>query len=97
MKTFVIGYDIRQRRRLSRVHRAMVRHATPIEYSVFILYGSTKAARRCLKEVSKLINPLEDDLRCYQLPARGRQFRLGRASLPEGIFWTGLPAKLIFT
>jgi len=95
VKTFVIGYDIRQPRRLSRVRRVMVRYAAPIEYSIFVLCGNLEAANRCLGEVLKLINPQEDDLRCYQLPVRGRQFRLGRASLPEGIFWTGLPESCL--
>jgi len=69
----------------------MLRYAAPIEYSVFVLCGSQEAAKRCLRAVLKLINPQEDDLRCYLLPVKGRQFRLGRASLPEGIYWTGLP------
>lgn len=37
---FVIGYDIRDPRRLQRVHRRLCRHATPLEYSVFLLVGS---------------------------------------------------------
>jgi len=28
------------------------------------------------------------------LPSRGLQERIGRATLPEGIQWTGLPAAL---
>jgi CRISPR/Cas system-associated endoribonuclease Cas2 len=75
----------------------MVRYATPIEYSVFVLHGSQEAAQRCLMEVLKFIDPREDDLRCYQLPVRGRQYRLGRASLPEGIVWTGLPESALWS
>ena len=66
---FVIGYDISDPRRLLRVHREMCKHATPLEYSIFL--------------------PQEDDVRCYALPARGFQGRIGRASMPEGIVWTG--------
>ncbi|MDR1945806.1 MAG: CRISPR-associated endonuclease Cas2 [Desulfovibrio sp.] len=92
MSTFVVGYDIRNPRRLQRVHRAMLKHAAPIEYSVFVLDGSTAAATRCMEEISRLIDPREDDLRCYPLPVRGVQFRLGKPTLPAGIVWTGLPS-----
>ena len=92
---FVIGYDISDPRRLQRVHRAMCRHATPLEYSIFLLVGSTVDKDRCLAEIASLIKPLDDDVRCYALPARGFQGRIGRASLPAGIVWTGLPAAIL--
>lgn len=41
-----------------------------------------------------MIKPQDDDVRCYALPARGFQGRIGRASLPAGILWTGLPAAI---
>lgn len=91
---FVIGYDIAQPRRLQRVHRAMCKHATPLEYSVFLLVGSEADKDRCLAEMAALIELREDDVRCYPLPARGFQGRIGRASLPEGIQWTGFPATI---
>ncbi len=91
---FVIGYDISNPRRLLRVHREMCKHATPLEYSIFLLVGSAAAKDHCLEEIDALIKPLEDDVRCYALPARGFQGRLGRASLPIGIVWTGLPATI---
>ncbi|MBL8393249.1 MAG: CRISPR-associated endonuclease Cas2 [Candidatus Accumulibacter sp.] len=91
---FVIGYDISDPRRLLRVHREMCRHATPLEYSIFLLVGSATAKDRCLQEIDALIKPQEDDVRCYALPARGFQGRIGRASLPAGIVWTGLPAAI---
>ena len=91
---FVIGYDISDPRRLLRVHREMCKHATPLEYSVFLLVGSERARRYCLDEIQTLIDPNADDVRCYPLPARGFQGRVARASLPDGIVWTGLPAAI---
>lgn len=93
-RTFVIGYDIVQPRRLQRVHRAMCKHATPLEYSVFLLVGSEADKDRCLAEMAALIELRQDDVRCYPLPVRGFQSRIGRASLPEGIQWTGFPATI---
>ncbi len=93
-QAFVIGYDIGEPHRLLRVHRRMCRYATPLEYSVFLLVGCVAEKNRCLADVATLIRPLEDDVRCYTLPLRGFQCRLGRASLPTGIVWTGLPAAI---
>ena len=91
MTTFVIGYDIRDVRRLQRVHRVLLRHAAPIEHSIFLLDGDTGAARRCMEALLRLIDPTVDDLRCYPLPLRGIQGRIGLETLPSGIIWTGLP------
>lgn len=91
---WLIGYDITNPRRLGRVHRAMVNRATPIEYSVFLFIGSERGVAECLAAVDTLIDPKTDDVRCYPLPSRGLQERIGRATLPEGIQWTGLPAPL---
>ncbi len=93
-QSFVIGYDIANPRRLQRVHREMCKHATPLEYSVFLLVGNEHAKDACLARMAGLIEDGEDDVRCYPLPVRGFQGRVGRASLPEGIQWTGLPAAI---
>ncbi|MBI4755521.1 MAG: CRISPR-associated endonuclease Cas2 [Betaproteobacteria bacterium] len=93
-RAFVIGYDITDPGRLQRVYRAVCRHAMPLEYSVFLLVGSEADKTTCLEAMEGLIDRRSDDVRCYPLPARGFQGRIGRASLPAGITWTGLPAAL---
>lgn len=90
-QAFVIGYDIADARRLQRVHREMCKHATPLEYSIFLLVGSVGDQRRCLERIATLISPPDDDVRCYRLPGRGYQARIGCACLPAGVLWTGLP------
>lgn len=95
MPRVVIAYDIRDPKRLRRVHRAAQRLATPFQYSVFIAdwpEGCDLAER--LAPLAALIDPRVDDLRAYPLPARGLICRLGRATLPAGIHFTGLPAPL---
>lgn len=94
MHQFLVGYDIASPKRLARVHRAMVRFAAPIQYSIFLLEGSHAEMQRCLDIVGALINPKEDDVRCYPLPKRGFQCRLGRPVMPPGIIWTAFPAPL---
>lgn len=93
-KNWLIGYDISNPKRLGRVHRVMANYATPIEYSIFLYIGSENVLTECLAKVSQLIDPTSDDVRCYPLPRRGLQERIGRATLPEGIQWSGLPTPL---
>jgi CRISPR-associated protein Cas2 len=94
MRSWIIGYDITEPGRLQRIYRTMLRHATPIEYSIFLLSGTERDKQRCLDEVIALIDPDTDDLRCYPLPERGLQERIGRPTLPPGIHWSVLPSTL---
>lgn len=94
MRNWIIGYDISDPRRLQHVYRAMLKHATPLEYSVFLLTGTERSRKRCLDELAALIDNDKDDLRCYPLPERGLQQRIGKATLPSGINWGCLPSEL---
>lgn len=89
---YLIAYDITCPRRLGRLHRYLATVAVPIEYSVFFATGSLAWLVGVLAEAATLIDPREDDLRCYPLPGRGLKTRLGRATLPEGIVYSELPA-----
>ncbi|GHT84345.1 hypothetical protein AGMMS49960_08750 [Betaproteobacteria bacterium] len=95
MNNWIIGYDITDPRRLNRVHRVMVNRATPIEYSIFLFCGTERELNECLDAITTLIDAKTDDVRCYPLPQRGLQERIGLATLPEGIQWTALPAGLM--
>lgn len=93
MSTYLIGYDIRNARRLQRVHRKLLAAAMPLEYSVFLFVGSDEGCRRSVEDCLSLMNPNEDELRCYRLPAHGRRFEIGRTVLPDGVVWTGWSAS----
>ena len=89
---FLIAYDISCPRRLARMHRYLTRVAVPIEYSVFFATGELSSIMLILTEAASLIDKRSDDLRCYPLPSRGLKTRLGRATLPSGVFYSDLPA-----
>lgn len=91
MPRFIVGYDISSPKRLARVHRAMMNFAAPIQYSIFLLEGTQAEMQRCLDRIRLLIDLKEDDVRCYQLPKRGFQCRLGKPVMPRGIIWTAFP------
>lgn len=89
---YLIAYDITSPRRLGRVHRYLSQVAVPIEYSVFFATGELPWLLGVLRETCALIDARSDDLRCYPLPGRGLKQRLGKATLPEGVYWSSLPA-----
>lgn len=94
MAQYLIGYDIADPKRLQRIYRRMTNYATPIQYSVFILDGTEKLLKQCLAEIMLIFHKKEDDLRVYPLLANAAQWRLGKSSLPDGIYWTALPTAL---
>lgn len=89
MSTYLIAYDIRNARRLQRMHRKLTATAMPLEYSVFLFVGSDEGCRRSVEDCLSLMNPNEDELRCYRLPAHGCRVEIGRRALPDGLVWTG--------
>lgn len=92
--SYLIGYDIRDPRRLSRIHKRMTKYATPVQYSVFLLEGGEIQLRACLSELLAIFDKKVDDLRVYPLPKGAGQWHLGKSVLPEGIIWTALPFSM---
>lgn len=89
---YIICYDIASPRRLARIHRCLRRKACPLQYSVFLFTGSERELQRCLARLHELMDPAHDDIRVYPLPARGLRICMGKATMPEGVHWSGLPA-----
>lgn len=94
---WLVGYDIRNPRRLARLHRFMTRHATPVQYSVFVLRATPAAVGRLVQEIGEFIEPAEDDVRIYRVPEPAEVTVLGRSLLPDGVLLVGpgppLPAR----
>ncbi len=91
---FVIGYDICDVRRLSRMHRFWTQHALAVQKSVFFFWGEEGTLRQRFIEAEKILRKTEDTLSYYRLPVRGRKIRLGVPAVPEGIF-LGVPISKI--
>lgn len=95
MPEYLITYDICAPKRLSKMHRYLKKLGMPIQYSVFYMVLSERQLETCLAGAARIINPKQDDLRCYPLPKRGLRWRMGRVALPSGIMWSGLPSQWV--
>ena len=89
---YLVSYDIANPKRLVRLHRALKKQATPIQYSVFLGLFTPARLDKCEATIRSIIDWRTDDVRIYPLPPGGQQRRLGRATLPAGIELTLLPA-----
>lgn len=85
-KLWLIAYDIRDPRRLVRVHRYLRDYATPIQYSVFLYRATSARIPHLLRGLERHIEPLEDDVRAYPLPATLEYHTIGDGSV-DGITW----------
>ncbi len=91
MSHFLLCYDIRDKRRLARVHRVAVRHALPLQYSVFYLAGTARQLADLLTALTPEIDTARDDVRVYEVQPLNKASMLGRSFLPDGVWLTGLP------
>ncbi len=81
VRDWIVAYDIRDPKRLVRVHRYMIKHAEPLQRSVFMARMSTLDLLLLREGLAELIDPRQDDIRMYPLPAHLEIVRLGRQDL----------------
>lgn len=86
---WLIAYDIREPRRLQRLHRFLCGEAVPVQYSVFIVRASSAKVGQLAKEIERRIVRQEDDVRIYRIPEPAQIVTLGQGLLPEGVMLLG--------
>jgi CRISPR-associated protein Cas2 len=73
LNCYVVSYDIRERKRLCKVHRAMKGFGEPVHYSVFRCDLTPKGRVEMVAALSELIEPEEDRVMIIDLgPVDGR-------------------------
>jgi len=94
--SWLIAYDIRNKRRLVRVHRYMKKHAIPLQYSLFLTHASAGRIGTLAKGIEALMDVRQDDVRIYRIPEPVDAVVYGRSILPLGALipernagWTG--------
>jgi CRISPR-associated protein Cas2 len=89
VKTWLVAYDIREDKRLRRVHRHLRREGASVQYSAFCVEADDRRIQVVLDGVRNLIASEVDDVRAYHIPQTCQVWQLGRQELPEGIQLAG--------
>ncbi len=73
LNCYVVSYDIREQKRLCRVHKAMLGFGEPVHYSVFICHLKAKGRVEMIAALSDLIDAERDRVMIIDMgPANGR-------------------------
>ena len=83
--SLLLCYDIRDKKRLVKVHRLVKRHGLALQYSVFYLEMTNAEVGRLLGKLEELIDERVDDVRVYAISRFEDIQMLGESLLPEGI------------
>jgi CRISPR-associated protein Cas2 len=86
VKTWLLGYDIGQPRRLGRVYRRVKKKALRLQYSVYTLELGSSNLLQFLDELGELIDEQVDDIRVYHLPDSCKVWKLGRGGIHDGVY-----------
>ena len=85
VRSWLIAYDIREKRRLLRVHRFLKQRAVPVQYSVFVAQVSANDIRRIRDGLQQIVDERVDDVRIYQLPVEPNVSTLGGRLVGAGV------------
>lgn len=84
-RPYLLAYDIADPKRLTRVHRTVRSSGMALQYSVFLVVGTTRDLDRLLADLDAIIQPARDDIRVYPLPMQFDADQYGRQWLPGGV------------
>lgn len=77
-RLYLVAYDIADPKRLGRVARYLCQHACRVQYSVFAAPLSQSQLHHLFSKLESMIDPKQDDVRAYPLPAVGDVTLLGQ-------------------
>lgn len=92
---YLICYDIRDIKRLQKVHRWLRGCAFALQESVFIYAGTQSQWLKFRRTLQQKIKPSADDVKIYQLPVGFTLEFYGQLPWPEGIYFSGYPATTL--
>ncbi|AGA89195.1 CRISPR-associated endoribonuclease Cas2 [Thioflavicoccus mobilis 8321] len=89
----LIAYDIRDPRRLRRVHLCLRRQALAVQKSVFLIEADERRLAEILAELRRRADNREDDIRLYAIPDPAAIWAAGRQSERVANLYGGAPAE----
>lgn len=88
VKRYLICYDIREPKRLRRLHRTLRDVGDPKQFSVFEADLTESELAQLLETIGSLIDTDEDSVSLYPLPPACRKIQLGRDLALNGLVLT---------
>lgn len=83
---YVVCYDIKDERRLTRIYKFMKQRGIHLQYSVFYCRLTWQELIRLKERLKGIIDENEDDVRIYPLPSDLKVAIMGRGDrVPEGV------------
>lgn len=79
----LVCYDIRNERRLRRIHRCMRAWGMPLQYSVFYCRLVPQARRRMENRLRQLMDQRTDDIRIYGIQSLAETQFIGSHPMPD--------------
>ncbi len=98
---YLIAYDIRDPKRLQRLHRYLSRRSTALQHSLYLYSEREQSIDELLGEMQQYLREHEDDLRLYPIHgpadiwAGGGQSRAFDGVYPAGKEKPGLLKKIV--
>ncbi|UYM15643.1 CRISPR-associated endonuclease Cas2 [Endozoicomonas euniceicola] len=93
---WLICYDIKDARRLARVHRLMRQEALSLQRSVFFGRFQRSVLNDLVEAIEPLIDPDHDDVRLFPQQAQSAIKWCGCPPLPEGIEFSASPKVIVW-
>ena len=91
---YLLAYDVREPRRLRRLHYLLCKHATALQYSLFLLEKKKSDVPELLENIRKLVNEKEDDVRLYPIKRPAEIWVSGKQSeAMSGLYGGGSDKK----
>jgi|YNPBryunderm2012_1023409.scaffolds.fasta_scaffold15456_2 CRISPR-associated protein Cas2 len=84
---YLISYDIKDERRLNRVHRYLKGRGIHLQKSVFYCLLSQEEIKKVRQGIEELIEEREDDVRIYPLLVEFETIAMGQGEKVPGGVW----------
>lgn len=86
---YLVAYDIRQDKRLRRLHYYLKKEAVALQKSVFLLHADKARLRETTSQIKSRVSDSEDDVRIYPIYYPNAIWGAGKQSLALQNLYTG--------
>ena len=92
-KWYMLVYDVREPKRLRRIHYFMKKRGIAMQKSVFILKIDKPGLHKLVSRVQELVNKQEDDVRIYPVTNPGSIWAAGQQEKKLENLFVGTPKQ----